>query len=244
MELTREPHDTARLPVILFFAVPEEARPFVRHWMHRVGRRVRTLRGPGLAAWELDGVEVHVTGMGAANAGRVGNAVLGSPCRFSALVTAGFAGGLNPSLQCGDVVFDVDPSHPMGRQLAGAGARPGRFVEVSRVAVTPEDKAHLWTGSGADAVEMESSTLRKLAGRQGLSAMTVRGIADAATDTLPLDFNAVMTADQRLDLLRLTWRLARSPASIPRLMTFQRTIRTAADALARVLVDTLGSRRP
>ncbi|MCW5558291.1 MAG: hypothetical protein KIT22_10730, partial [Verrucomicrobiae bacterium] len=168
---------------LLFFAVPEEARPFLRRWEQVRGSAAAAGRGPGLAAWvlESDRIEVHVTGMGSHNAQRTGTAALsGRP--VGTLITAGFAGGLNPALPRGTVLYEADPgiSQRTVEEWKAAGAHPGRFVEVSRVAVTPADKERLQMETGADAVEMESSTLRSLARERGIPSATVRVISDAA----------------------------------------------------------------
>ncbi|MBN8248543.1 MAG: hypothetical protein J0L84_14025 [Verrucomicrobia bacterium] len=232
--------ETGKPPTtLLFFAVPEEARPFIRRWERIRGATAPRLKGPGLAAWllEPDGVVVQVSGMGARNARRVGLETLarhgGGAGR---LLTAGFAGGLDPALRCGTVLYDADPGLVGMEEWRSAGAQPGRLVEVSRVAVTPADKARLRMQTGADAVEMESSTLRSLARERGIPSATVRVISDAADEALPLDFNALLTPEDRIHFGRLAWAIARSPASIPRLLAFQRTTAAAAESLARVLL--------
>lgn len=230
--------ETGSHPItLLFFAVPEEARPFIHRWEQVHGIAAAGVRGPGLAAWILEPsrLEVHVTGMGSRNARRTAAAVLEGR-DVAALITAGFAGGLDPALRRGTVIYDADPGVSEAEAWRSAGARPGRFVEVSRVAVTPADKLRIRTETGADAVEMESSTLRSLARERGIPSATVRVISDAADEALPLDFNALMTTEHRLHFGKLAWAVVRSPASIPRLLAFQRNVTAAAAALAQVLV--------
>lgn len=232
--------------LLLFFAVPEEARPFIRRWEQITHRRAFQVSGPGLASWELDSqplrVRVHVTGMGPRNAGRVGGAALEAGGPAAAVLTAGFAGGLDPSLRCGEVLMEADNGFPLSESLFRAGGRCGRFHESVRVAVTPAEKARLRTETGADAVEMESATLRSLARDRGIPGATVRVISDAASEALPLDFNALMTPEDRLDFLRLAWTVAKSPGRIPHLIRFQKTVGHAAESLAGVLVSAVQSR--
>ena len=236
---------TANPGILLMFAVPEEARPFVRLWTRVTGGSARRVAGPGLGSWELNGVRVHVTGMGRRNAARVGSAALdaGVAAGVGAMVTAGFAGGLRPGLPCGTVLMDADERFLLAPGFEAAGVRRGQFHEATRVAITSGEKSLLYRETGADAVEMESATLRVLARERGIPGATVRVISDAAGDTLPLDFNRLMTAGDRLDFTRLAWALVRSPGTIPRLMAFQKTVHRAADALARVCVETLGKNR-
>ncbi|MBL9174401.1 MAG: hypothetical protein JNL10_12755 [Verrucomicrobiales bacterium] len=232
--------DAGTGPVVLFFAVPEEARPFVREWNRGGGPRLERSRGPGLAAWTSGGLRVHVTGMGARNAERVGRAVLSEMPSPRVCVTAGFAGGLDPALPNGTIVLDADPGVERLLRLADFGGRPVRLLQASRVAVTVAEKTRLRSETGCDAVEMESSTLRALARERGIPGVTVRVISDAAGDALPLDFNVLMTPEDRLDFGRLAWTLIRSPGLIPRLMAFQKTVLKASAQLAAALVKGLG----
>lgn len=229
--------------LLMFFAVPEEARPFVRRWEQTTHRRALKVSGPGIACWNLDSqplrIRVHVTGMGPRNAARVGESALEAGGAVAAVLTAGFAGGLDPSLRCGEVLMEVDDGFSLSDSLVRAGARRGRFHESVRVAVTPDEKALLRRETGADAVEMESATLRSLARHRGVPGGTVRVISDAASEALPLDFNTLMTPEDRLDFLRLAWTVAKSPGRIPHLMRFQKTVRHAAESLAGVLVSAL-----
>lgn len=231
--------------LLLFFAVPEEARPFIRRWEQTTHRRALQVSGPGIACWELESrpvrVRVLVTGMGPRNAARVGALAMEAEGPAVAILTAGFAGGLDPSLRCGEVLMAADDGFPFTSSLVRAGVRRGRFHESVRVAVTPDEKARLRGETGADAVEMESATLRSLARQRGIPGATVRVISDAASEALPLDFNALMTPDDRLDFLRLAWTVASSPGRIPHLMRFQKTVRHAAESLAGVLVSALQS---
>ena len=231
--------------LLLFFAVPEEARPFIRRWEQVTRGRARRVSGPGLASWELDSrplrIRVQVTGMGPRNAARVGAAALEAGLPAQAMLTAGFAGGLESSLRCGDVLMEADERFPLLQSLVRVGVRRGRFHESVRVAVTAAEKAGLRAETGADAVEMESATLRALARQRGIPGATVRVISDAASEALPIDFNALMTPDDRLDFIRLAWAVAGSPGRIPHLMRFQKTVRHAAESLAGVLVSAVQS---
>lgn len=194
-------------------------------------------------AWPLR-VEVSadrlITGMGRRNASTQLHAALRrlSPER---VLTCGFAGALNPQLKVGDVLFDEDYDAGMGKALLSAGAIPGRFYCSVRVAVTAAEKAQLWRSTGADAVEMESSVIRSLCRDRGIPSATLRVVSDAANEDLPLDFNALMTSDQKLSIPRLLGKLAMSPRAIPRVMDLQRNTRAAARRLAEVLRASLGA---
>ena len=194
-------------------------------------------------AWPLHvkgGSERLITGMGRRNASTRFHETLNrlSPER---VITCGFAGALNPQLKVGDVLFDEDYDMGMGKALLAAGAIPGKFYCSVRVAVTAAEKTELWRTTGADAVEMESAVIRSLCRDHGIPSATVRVISDAANEDLPLDFNALMTSDQKLSIPKLMGTLLRSPRSIPRLMDLQRNTRAAAQRLAQILRTSLGA---
>jgi uridine phosphorylase len=184
------------------------------------------------------GFDRLITGMGRRNASTQFESVLRrlSPQR---VITCGFAGALNPQFKIGDVLFDEDRDAGMEKALLSAGAIPAKFHCSVRVAVTAAEKAELWRTTSADAVEMESAVIRSLCHDRKIPSATVRVISDTANEDLPLDFNALMTSDQKLSLPRLMGRLLKSPGSIPKLMNLQRNTRFAAQRLGEVLRKSL-----
>jgi adenosylhomocysteine nucleosidase len=183
-------------------------------------------------------VRILLTGMGRRNAERALRAELDS-ARPQRVLSAGFAGGLNPELASGAVLFGTDAPPELARLLAGAGARPGGLHCAERVAATVGEKLALRQQTGADAVEMESGVLCACCRELGLPAATVRVILDPANEDLPLDFNRVLTAEQRLDGRKLALALARAPGKIPALLRLQRQSAAAAERLASVLEKVL-----
>lgn len=205
-------------PVWVCFAVKEEMRPFARR-----------MAGQG-------GLRLLLTGMGATNARRTLEQALETATAVPDLViSSGFAGGLNPVLARGQVVFERERGSALKARLVESGAVAGRFHQSDRVAVSRREKERLYRESGADAVEMESGAIREVCARRGIRCVVVRVISDAADEALPLDFNALMTADHRVAWMRLAGQLVRRPWLIPALLAFQRDVRDAAGRLAAVL---------
>lgn len=206
---------------LVCFAVKEEAAPFL--------------------AWSRTqpSVEVLVTGMGRRNAGqKFSESLVRHRPQFA--VTAGFAGGLNPNLKPGEVLYDGDIVAPnLKTTLQDMGARAGIFLCADRVAVTAAEKKLLFETTQADAIEMESAAIRELCRAEQIPAATMRVILDPAGEDLPLDFNQLMTSDMRIDPLKLGLQLARSPLVIPKLLRFQKQARAAAESLGRVLQTTV-----
>lgn len=201
-------------PVLVCFAVREEAAPFRR----------------GLPP----NVTILVTGMGAAAAERAVTARL-SERDWSLVLTCGFAGGLNPALQIGTVICEADEDFPLRQTLLNAGAVAAQLHCGERVAVTAYEKAMLRERTGADAVEMESGVIRRFCHEGGIPSATVRVISDTAQEDLPLDFNALVKADGKLNLGQLARQVLRRPRKIPALMALGRHSKFAAKRLAVVL---------
>ena len=137
------------------------------------------------------------------------------------------------------MLYDADAETGLGPVLLAAGARPARFHCARQAACTVADKRAAWAATGADAVEMESQVIRDLCHEQNIPGATVRVILDGATEDLPLDFNLLMTPDQRLDPVKLTLVFMKSPAKLSALLRLHRQSRSAAQKLADVLARVL-----
>jgi adenosylhomocysteine nucleosidase len=235
------------MSVLIFFALKEEAAPFRK-----------------IAAGKSD-ISILLTGIGRGNAGKSVRAFLGSSPASDAAVdalltakandaaafatregarapqlvlTCGFAGGLNPDLKLGDVIFEIgNQKSEIGNQLAATGAKPAKFFCADSIATTAAEKKQLREQTGADAVEMESAAIHAVCAEHGIPCATVRVISDTASEDLPLDFNALTKPDKNLDFGKLAWAIAKSPGKVGALMELQKKIRFAAGRLAEVLFE-------
>jgi nucleoside phosphorylase len=220
------------MTTLICFALKEEAAPF-----HKIAAR-------------HPGVITLLTGIGRQNAEKsVRSFLAGSSPEL--VFTCGFAGGLNPDLELGDVVFEfairhsafgIQPEPPdvgCHEKLAAAGAKPAKFFCADRIATTIAEKKKLRAETGADAVEMESAAIHAVCAEHGIPCATVRVISDPADEDLPLDFNALARPDKSLDFGRLTWAIARSPGKIGALLRLQQQTKLAAERLAEVLAKLL-----
>lgn len=212
--------ETNKSTTLICFAVEQEAGPF-----RKLARAIPEAR-------------IIVTGMGTRNAKSALQTALEEDV-FSAVITSGFAGGLNPMLPLGTVVFDADEGFALAPSLSAAGAVAGRFHCAERVKITVGEKRAAWDATRLDAVEMESDTIRAICRERGIPSATIRVISDAANKDLPIDFNRFMTPEERINYHRLIWALVRSPSTVPALLRFARDSRTAAARLAKVLAMSL-----
>jgi adenosylhomocysteine nucleosidase len=208
------------MSTLICFALKEEAAPF------RTGLR----RGHH--------VSILLTGIGHQNAERSLREFLeknSSEC----VLTCGFAGGLNPDLKLGEVVFElaapVANNQKLAEDLTVAGAKPAKFFCAERIAITIAEKKKLRAETGADVVEMESAAIHEICRAKKIPCATVRVISDTANEDLPLDFNAFAKPDKNLDYGKLALAIAKSPWKIIALKKLQKQTQFAAEKLAEVL---------
>ncbi len=167
-----------------------------------------------------------------------------SRLRPDIVLTCGFAGGLNPDLSCGALVAQYDPDFPLAHGIETTGAISATLFSSERVLVTAREKKEAWERSQADAVEMESSTIRHLCAQAGIPSATFRVISDAADQDLPLDFNRLILASGRFSYRALILSLIRSPDRIRPLIELQRQTRKAANILGSGLQTILSCPSP
>ena len=232
--------------LLICFALKEEAAPFRQ-----------------IAAGK-SGLSILLTGVGRTNAEKSVREFLliNSP---ELVLACGFAGGLNPDLKLGDVVFEIFPISSRGDEaqteignrqsaignqsepphvgcydkLIAAGAKPAKIFCADRIATTVADKKKLRAETGADAVEMESAVIHAVCRERGIPCATVRVISDTASEDLPLDFNTLAKPDKSLDFGKLFLTIAKSPGKIGALMELQKKTSFAAKRLADVLIEIL-----
>jgi adenosylhomocysteine nucleosidase len=216
--------------LLVCFAVKEEARFFMEGMVYRSEDAAPEPRRPLYQVW--------MTGMGRRNALEgIRNAIaLVQPKR---VITAGFAGGLNPNLKFGTILYDEDYNTGFASQLEQLGAFRAVFFCHRLVAITAVEKAALWQSTGADAVEMESSVIRTICREHKIPSATIRVISDDATQDLPLDFNALMTPEDRIHYPKLIWAVLSRPGRIGRVMAFQQQTTEASRHLGAVLAQLL-----
>jgi nucleoside phosphorylase len=201
---------------LICFALKEEAAPF---------RKIAAAK---------TGITILLTGIGRQNAEKSLREFLttNSP---SLVLTCGFAGGLNPDLKLGDVIFEIPQPSTFNLQLSTSGAMPAKILCADRIATTVAEKKKLRAETGADAVEMESAAIHAICRERCIPCAIVRVISDTANEDLPLDFNVLSKPDKNLDFGKLFLAIAKSPSKIPALMQLQKKTKFAAEQLAEVL---------
>jgi adenosylhomocysteine nucleosidase len=205
------------MSALVCFALKEEAAPFRK-----------------IAAGK-SGVSILITGIGRQNAEKSLREFLATHSP-ELVLTCGFAGGLNPDLKLGEIIFELSTlNSQLSTRLLASGAKPAKIFCADRIATTVAEKKKLRAETGADAVEMESAAIHAVCRERGIPCATVRVISDTANEDLPLDFNALSKPDKNLDFGKLFLAIAKSPGKIGALMQLQRKTKFAAEQLAGVL---------
>ncbi len=168
-----------------------------------------------------------------------------APCRL--LLSLGFAGGLDPRLQAGDVVAAnafldgtraaLPAGTPASRAAAllrqsGVAIVEGAALTVDEPLLAPQAKRRAYEESGALVVDMEGSRIAEAATARGVPFIALRAVVDEADFALP-KFVAAIVADQG----RREWRHAArglwSPSEARRFLPLALRSRKAALALRR-----------
>ena len=184
-------------------------------------------------AMKIPDVTILITGIGARNAETSLRKFLATR-RPKLVLTCGFAGGLNPELKSGDVVFMT--GYPaLEERLADTDARLASFFSAPRIATTVAEKQQLRAETGADVVEMESGAILAVCRENRIPCAMVRAVSDTAHENLPLDFNALSKPDLSLDYGRLAWAVVKAPWKIGALLQLHKQTGGAAQQLANVL---------
>ncbi len=233
--------------ILVTFALENEFAPW---------RAMRDFRSA-----KLGGADVHLADFGSAQAAVVltgagprraalaaSEIMRGEYDSFDCCISCGLAGGLRSDYQIGQVlaarsVFsEADRADGSNRlvQCSGAlvsfAAESGaavveRFYCADHVVSSTDEKQRL--GQSADAVEMESFEILRLAQAAGVPAVAVRAISDTVAEDLPLDMNQVFTEQGQVSIPRVLGQVALKPQSLPALMRLGKNSRIAAQSLAR-----------
>ncbi len=154
--------------------------------------------------------------------------------RPRAVIVAGVAGGLDPSLVSGELVVS-DQSHRSWLrrvQTKLPQVRVGPLLTSRRVIVSAVNKSAAFRDSGALAVDMETEAVAEVC---PLPWLGLRAISDTAQEDLPLDFNDFLDQRGRPHYWSILAEVARRPGRIPDLLRLGQATRRALTRLGQVL---------
>lgn len=178
---------------------------------------------------------ILAAGMGAGAAHR-GAESLAASWPLSALISAGYAGGLIAPAMPGAVIVDTTDS----RLDACLPAAPrGRIVAAVGMIKTPEDRARLAAATGGVAVDMESAAVADVAARRGLPFAAVRAITDGPESRLVLDWDRYRDSQGRLRTMAAVFGALRTPGGVAEMRQLWYASRKASHVLAVFLEEFL-----
>ncbi len=149
----------------------------------------------------------------------------------NALVSFGFAGGLDPGLPAGALivpatvlsggkVYRTDPA----LAVRFGGSTGHCLIAGPEVVATVRDKRALHEATGAHAIDLESGSVAQVAELLGLRFIAVRAISDTADRDLPPAALLALDRGGRIGVVRVLASVLRNPAQVPGLL------RLASDA--------------
>jgi hypothetical protein len=163
------------------------------------------------------------------------------------VISAGVCGALAPELRSGDLVLPESVIGPAAERLnvtptayaraAGLApaARPGTLVTSRDVVATAPAKLALHVRTGAVAVDMESSVILTFAAGAGCPTLVVRGVSDAAGESVPAELIGLVTEAGKLRTARALALSVTRPHVLPRALALRHATQRALAAVARLL---------
>jgi adenosylhomocysteine nucleosidase len=228
-------------------ALPMEVAPLVARF-----REVRkyAARGQTILEGQLGGKVVALvqTGMGRQRAQRGAERLIdGHRPRW--IISAGFAGSLNPAIPRNSVLVPAEIANVEGRlfstewpanlDLPAGAERKGRLLTVDDVVLKAEQKARLRAEHGADLVDMETSAVAALCRERGVGFVSIRVVSDDASSDLPPEILTIMGDSGSYRLGAALGAIWRRPSSLKDMLALREQAVQAADRLARALLDLL-----
>jgi adenosylhomocysteine nucleosidase len=161
--------------------------------------------------------------------------------KFEWLISAGFAGALEPELHVGHLLIAENYSSPKllaAHQLESAADKVflGKLATVPRMIESMTQRETLNRRTGAAAVDMETETIAEICQAHDVPMLSVRAISDTASEPFPAPAHVLFDlAKQKTDFVRLGSYLLAHPAALARLNAFRQRIGIARKALTDAL---------
>jgi adenosylhomocysteine nucleosidase len=225
--------------IAITFALPAESSDFVRLLAKRITSAregVESIRG------QIHGRSVAVfhTGVGEKSCrARIGNFLRQQ--QFKYLISAGFAGALDPELRVGNLLLAENFSSP---ELLGSPhlnfAEDGLFVEklatVQEVVDSKSERDRWAAESGAAAVDMETEFIAAACAAHRIPMLSLRVVSDTPAEPFPAPPGVLFDLEkQKTNFARLALHLVTHPGAVMRLNAFRRRIALARQSLTNAL---------
>jgi adenosylhomocysteine nucleosidase len=169
--------DSCRVAVVA--ALEREVWPLVKDWPATNKQR----DGQTFKFFERDGVVLVCGGIGAEAARRAAEAIV-TLYKPLLVISAGFAGGLDPALRAGHALTPRTVIDAGDGSRSDSGTGQGVLVSFGAVA-DAEQKASLARAYGADLVDMEAAAVSRCAQAHGIQFMACKAVSDSRDQRLP-----------------------------------------------------------
>jgi adenosylhomocysteine nucleosidase len=192
-------------------------------------------------------VALATSGVGQARARRAAEILIAGH-RPRWIISAGFAGALNPALARNDLVLPHEvidhagtrfPVEPPDSMAAGFPFHRGRLITLDRIVASALARRELHESSQADLVDMESFAVAALCQERLVKFLSLRVISDDSTSNLPPEVATLLshTGSYRIGAaLRAIWR---RPSSLKDFWNLHEQALEAADRLAKFVARCL-----
>ncbi|HEY6112150.1 MAG TPA: hypothetical protein VIV62_06520 [Chthoniobacterales bacterium] len=232
--------------IAITFALPVESAAFIKTLSDKRRERSGELE---IVRGKIDNHEIEIchTGVGEEICRRRMAAFL-QDRQSELLISAGFAGALDPGLKVGDIVIAKNFSSakiPDTSRLAGLTVRIGDITTVKHVIDSAEERLRLAETTAAAAVDMETDFIAQACAEHALPMISLRAISDTRAHPLPLPPQVLFDIEQQKTRAgKISLYLLRHPARVARMVSFIRQVRTARGALTRAVVMLPHSKQP
>lgn len=186
------------------------------------------------------GVRVRIGGGFPAGAARAAEKLVAEGA--VALVSFGLAGGLNPALLPGAVlvpesVIDDGEIYPCDPDLIEwlGGANAKFIMSAKLVAETEGDKIALFAATMAEAIDLESGAVARVAAAANIPFAVLRAVADPAQRNLPPAALIALNGAGEIGFLSVLASVFKKPAQIPALIRLGQDAAKARAALIQKL---------
>jgi adenosylhomocysteine nucleosidase len=223
--------------IAIVAALEREVWPLVQDWP----RRETNFAGRSYKFFEREDTVVVCGGIGSEAARRATEAIV-ELYRPRLVISAGFAGGLDPALAMGDV---LRPRHVLNGgdgSRTDSGLGEGVLISFPHVA-SREQKAKLREAYGAQAVDMEASAVAQGAQAHGLGFMACKVIFDTSGTTLA-PFELFVGDDGKFHVLRFMSYVALRPWLWSKVPGWARESAGAASSLCAALAEMRSQKVP
>lgn len=175
-----EPSDVpASCKIAIVAALEREVWPFIKNWPSSR----KEFDGRWLKFFEKDGVALVCGGIGAEAARRTAEAII-TLYHPGVVISAGFAGGLDPALQTGHTLSPRHVIDASDGSRTDLGSGEGVLISFADVADV-EQKAKLGVAYAAHAVDMEAAAVAHSAEAHGVKFLACKVISDTSKSGLP-----------------------------------------------------------